>query len=77
MAVENAKLTHTCTTIQEKYVNVAKRFHYLEDKMKRREVDRLTSEQNILTALERLQVCLFFLLKLVEGFNEIYGYIIY
>lgn len=39
----------------EKYVNVAKRFHYVEDKIKRRDIDRLNTEKNLLSTLEKLQ----------------------
>jgi len=52
---DNAKLLHMVNLIQEKYVNVAKRFHYVEDKIKRRDIDRLNTEKNLLSTLEKLQ----------------------
>ncbi|CAG5087570.1 Oidioi.mRNA.OKI2018_I69.PAR.g11574.t1.cds [Oikopleura dioica] len=52
---DNAKLMHLVNLIQEKYVNVAKRFHYVEDKIKRRDIDRLNTEKNLLSSLEKLQ----------------------
>jgi len=58
LEAENTQLSKICITVQEKYVNVAKRFHYIEDKMKRRDVDRLTTEKSILTTLEKLQEAL-------------------
>ena len=68
---DNAKLMHLVNLIQglillsmskfnifvkEKYVNVAKRFHYVEDKIKRRDIDRLNTEKNLLSSLEKLQL---------------------
>ena len=38
----------------EKYVNVAKRFHYVEDKIRRKDAERLTAEKTILETLEKL-----------------------
>jgi len=52
---DNSKLMHLVNLIQEKYVNVAKRFHYVEDKIKRRDIDRLNTEKNLLSTLEKLQ----------------------
>ena len=38
----------------EKYVNVAKRFHYVEDKIRRKDAERLTAEKTILETLEKM-----------------------
>ena len=35
---------------------LSERFHYIEDKMKRRDIDRMSTEKSILTTLEKLQV---------------------
>ena len=56
MELQNEKLARTCASFSEKYVNVAKRFHYIEDKMKRRDTERFNTEKHFITSLEKLQV---------------------
>jgi len=45
---------HISEIFGEKYVNVAKRFHYVEDKIRRKDAERLTAEKTILETLEKM-----------------------
>ena len=47
-------LKYNLEIFAEKYVNVAKRFHYVEDKIRRKDAERLTAEKTILETLEKL-----------------------
>ena len=60
-------------TFKEKYVNIAKRFHYVEDKIRRRDAERLATEATILSSLEKLQENLVKVQKTSNSKSEIFS----